>query len=61
MNLVRLLLYPASFTAKNPILTVLCAGDLQPVEVEVPLLVEDEEEEPVDVVSSNKGKRKAPE
>ena len=37
------------------------AGDLQPIEVEVPALVEDEEEEPAPVASSSKGKRKAPE
>ena len=37
-----------------------CAGDLQPVEVEVPVLVEDDEEE-ASVASSSKGKRKAPE
>jgi len=36
------------------------SGELQPVEVEVPVLVEDDEEEPVPVASS-KGKRKAPE
>jgi len=37
------------------------SGDLQPVEVEVPLLVEDDEEEQAPVASSTKGKRKTPE
>jgi len=37
------------------------SGDLQPVEVEVPVLVEDDEEEQAPVASSSKGKRKAPE
>ncbi|KAF9777414.1 hypothetical protein BJ322DRAFT_1096794 [Thelephora terrestris] len=37
------------------------SGELQPVEVEVPVLVEDDEEELVPVASSSKGKRKAPE
>ena len=37
------------------------AGDLQPVEVEVPVLVEADEEELVPEASSSKGKRKAPE
>jgi hypothetical protein len=37
------------------------SGELQPVEVEVPILVEDDEEELAPATSSNKGKRKAPE
>ena len=38
-----------------------CTGDLQPVEVEVPVLVEDDEEEQASAASSTKGKRKTPE
>jgi hypothetical protein len=38
-----------------------CEGDLQPVEVEVPILVEEDEEEPAPIASSSKGKRKTPE
>ncbi|KAF9644508.1 hypothetical protein BDM02DRAFT_3102835, partial [Thelephora ganbajun] len=37
------------------------SGVLQPVEIEIPDLVEDYEEELVPVASSSKGKRKAPE
>jgi len=53
---------PLLFITTNFIwMCVFCIGDLQPVEVEVPVLVEDDEEEPAPVVSSSKGKRKAPE
>jgi len=37
------------------------SGELHPVDVEVPVLVEDDEEEQVPAASSSKGKRKAPE
>lgn len=49
------------FHRDQPHLNVCPAGELQPVEVEVPALVEEEEEEPAPVASSSKGKRKAPE
>lgn len=62
MNLVRPLHRTSSFSPlQDLILRASCTGDLQPVEVEVPVLVEDDEEEQAPVASSTKGKRKTPE
>ena len=62
MSLVRPLPHVFSFPPRPaPSERTVCIGDLQPLEVEHPVLVEDDEEEPIPIPSSSKGKRKAPE